>query len=218
MGIEKILKNELKIEDNFDYHKLYNDSRGAVHKDDYKSLIRWCIKEKIIDVKKYLVEEKIHPDKFYDIADKKGEGYYRLKEALKDYHQESYYDVAPFIYLLELIEPNYRINNNRKEYEEPVLEFPNNIMVGHRFKGTNAFSRLHCEDSKVSINSYNDSIENLVDTLVIDDITVYILVVEDILHSEQNIVIYKLTKNELFNELKDKAEHRFLEELNKFNI
>lgn len=218
MGIEKILKNEVKIEDNFDYHKLYNDSRGAVHKDDYKSLIRWCIKEKIIDVKKYLIEEKIHPDKFYDIADKKREGYYLIKEALKDYHQESYYDLAPFIYLLELIEPNYRINNNRKEYEEPVLEFPNNIMVGHRFKGTNAFSRLYCEDSKVSINSYNDSIENLVDTLVIDDITVYILVVEDILHSEQNIVIYKLTKNELFNELKDKAEHRFLEELNKFNI
>lgn len=218
MGIEKILKNEVKIEDNFDYHKLYNDSRGAVHKDDYKSLIRWCIKEKIIDVKKYLVEEKIHPDKFYDIADKKEEGYYRLKEALKDYHQESYYDVAPFIYLLELIEPNYRINNNRKEYEEPVLEFPNNILAGHRFKGTNAFSRLFFEDSKVSINSYNDSIENLVDTLVIDDITVYILVVEAILHSEQNIVIYKLTKNQLFNELKDKAEHRFLEELNEFNI
>lgn len=218
MSIEKIIKSELQIEDNFDYHKLYNDSRGAVHKDDYKSLLNWCIKEKVIDIKKYLIEENIDPDVFYDIVDRKGKGNYRLREALKDYHQESYYNVAPFIYLLELIEPNYRINNNRKEYEEPVLEFPNDIAVGHRFKGTNAFSRLYFQDRKIAINSFNDNVENLVDTLEIDGITLYVLVVEEILRREQNIVLYKLTKNEMFNELKDKAEHRFLEEIREFNI
>jgi hypothetical protein len=46
MSIEKIIKSELQIEENFDYHKLYNDSRGAVHKDDCKLLLNYCIEEK----------------------------------------------------------------------------------------------------------------------------------------------------------------------------
>ncbi len=218
MSIEKIIKSELQIEENFDYHKLYNDSRGAVHKDDCKLLLNYCIEEKVIDVKKYLIEENIDSDVFYDIADRNGKEYYSLKEALKDYHQESYYKVAPFIYLLGLIEPNYRINTNRKEPEEAVLEFPNNISVGYRFKGTNAFSRLYFEDNKTVINSSNDSVENLIDTLAIDGITVYILDVEEPLRSKEKIVLYKLTKNEMFNKLKVKAKERFLEEIKKFNI
>ena len=181
-------------------------------------LLNYCIEEKVIDVKKYLIEENIDSDVFYDIADRKGKGYYSLKEALKDYHQESYYKVAPFIYLLDLVEPNYRINTNRKEPEEAVLEFPTNISVGYRFKGTNAFSRLYFEDNKTVINSSNDSIENLIDTLAIDGITVYILDVEEPLRSKEKIVLYKLTKNEMFNELKVKVKERFLEEIKKFII
>lgn len=216
MGIESILKKELKLEDNFDYHVLYNDDRGSIHKDEYKSLIYWCIKEKVIEVKKYLIQEKVSQDIFYDIVDKKGREQYQLKEVLKEYHQENYYNIAPFIYLLEIVEPNYKINSKRKEYEDPVLEFPDNISVGHRFKGTNAFSRLYFKDDKIAINSFNDEIENLVDTLEIDDINVYVLVVENIVRSEQNIVLYKLTKNDMFNKLKDEAEHKFLEEIHKY--
>lgn len=218
MSIEKIIKTELQIEENFDYHKLYNDSRGAVHKEDCKLLLNYCIEEKVIEVKKYLIEENIDSDVFYDIADRKGKEYYSLKEALKDYHQESYYKVAPFIYLLGLIESNYRINSNRKEPEEAVLEFPQNISVGYRFKGTNAFSRLHFKDNKTVINSSNDSVQNLIDTLEIDGITVYILDVEEPLRSKEKIVLYKLTKNEMFNKLKVKAKERFIEEIRKFII
>lgn len=218
MSIEKIIKSELQIEENFDYHKLYNDSRGAVHKDDCKLLLNYCIEEKVIDVKKYLIEENIDSDVFYDIADRNSKGNYSLKEALKDYHQESHYKIAPFIYLLDLVKPNYRINNNRKDSEEAVLEFPNNIAVGYRFKGTNAFSRLYFQDSKIVINSSNDSVENLIDTLAIDGITVYILDVEEPLRSKEKIVLYKLTKNEMFNELKVKAKERFLKEIKKYII
>ena len=217
LNIKKVLKKELQLEENFDYRKLYNDSRGAVHKDEYKALLKWCIKEEVIKISKYLVQESVHPDILYDIADRKGDGYYQLKEKLKNYHQENYYNVAPFIYLLEMTEPNYRLNNHRKEYEEPILEFPNNIKVGHRFNGTNAFSKLYFEDSKTAINSSNDNVENLVDTLEIDGITVYVVDVEDILRREQKIVVYKLQKSEIFNGLKKKAETRFLEELHKFD-
>lgn len=217
MNIETVFKKELQFEDNFDYRKLYNDNRGAVHKDDYKALLRWCIKENVIQINKYLIQENVHPNIFYEIADTNGDGYYQLKEGLKDYHQESYYNIAPFIYFLGMLEPNYRLNKDRKEYEEPILEFPQNIRVGHKFKGTNAFSRLYFEDSKIVVNSSNDDVENLMDTLEIDGITVYVLDVEDMLRSEQRIVVYRLDKGENFNELKKKAEHRFLDQLNAFS-
>jgi hypothetical protein len=58
----------------------------------------------------------------------------------------------------------------------------------------------------------------LIDTLEIDGITVYILDVEEPLRTKEKIVLYKLTKNEMFNKLKVKAKERFLEEIKKFII
>lgn len=213
MDLGKIIKKELCLNADFNYKTLYNDERGGVHKDNYKALLRHCISEGIITVKKYLVMENVNQDIFYDIVDKNSEGFYQLKEILKDYHQESYHIIAPFIYLLELLEPDYRINQNRKEYDEPLLDFPNNVQVGYRFDGTNAFTRLYLQDSKMTINSTNDGIDNLMDTLEVDGIEVYILDVEEKLHRNQNIVFYKLTKNDKFNGYKYKAEHKFLDEL-----
>ncbi len=85
--------------------------------------------------------------------------------------------------------------------------------MGYRFDGTNAFTRLYLQDAKMAINSTNDGIDNLMDTLVIDGIELYILDLEEKVHRNQNIVLYKLTKNEKFNEYKYKAEHKFLDEL-----
>ncbi|MDS0527720.1 hypothetical protein NNC19_18685 [Clostridium sp. SHJSY1] len=218
MSIERIVKDELNLENDFDYQKLYNDNRGAIHKDDYKALLKYCIEEKIIDVKKYLIEENIKADVLHDIVDRSGEGQHRLKEALKEYHQESYYLIAPFIYLLEMIEPKYKLNEDRNKYKDSVLEFPKNILVGHKFEKSNAFIKLYFKDRKIAINSSNDNIDNLIDTLEIDELTVYVLDIEKILNREQNIVIYKLTKKGNFNELKEKAEHRFLEELSKYKL
>lgn len=218
MSIEKIIKSELQLEDNFDYHKLYNDGRGAIHKDEYKALLKYCIKENIINVKKYLIEENINSDIFHDIVDKNSEGQYQLKEALKEYHQESHYLVAPFVYLLEMVEPKYKINEKRTQYEETLLEFPDNIEVGHRFERSNAFVRLYFKDSEISINSSNDSIENLVDTLELVDSTLYILYVDEFIYRKRDIVIYKLTKKYNFNELKYKAQHKFLDEIEKYKL
>lgn len=217
MGINKLLQRELKINDSFSYYQLYNDSRGAVNKDIYKALLKHCISEQIIVIKKYLVMENVHPDTFYDIVDQNNRESYHLKERLKEYHQEGYYRIAPFVYLLELLEPKYRINNNIKEYDDPLLEFPNNIKIGYHFEGTNAFSRLYLEDDKIAINSSNDNIDNLMDTLEIDGITVYILDVEENINSrQQNIVVYKLTKSNKFNQLKNKAEYKCLDELRSY--
>lgn len=86
----------------------------------------------------------------------------------------------------------------RKEFGDLILNFPQNIQVGHKFEGTNAFSRLFCVDSKVAINSTNDDIETLINTLAIDDVTVYILVTEMPGYFEQDIVLYRLIKRKKF--------------------
>lgn len=45
MDINKIIKRELPIGEGFDYKVLYNDSRGAGRKEDYKRLLSYCLKE-----------------------------------------------------------------------------------------------------------------------------------------------------------------------------
>lgn len=213
MEIEKLLGEEIKVEEGFNYRKLFNDSRGAVHKDEYIRLLRDCLSNGIIKLKKHMISKDISIMTLYDLADLSGVGYYQLKEQMKDYHQENYYHIAPFMYLLQLIEPQYKINEQRKKYEEPLLLFPTNIEVGYRFHNTNAFSRLFFTDSRIAINSYNDSIENVMDTLEIDGISVYILCIEEKEAEKESIVMYKLIKGETFNDLKEKAEHRFMDEI-----
>lgn len=213
MEIEKLLGEEIKVEEGFDYRKLFNDSRGAVHKDEYIRLLRDCLSNGIIKLRKYRISKDVSIMTLYDLADLSGVGYYQLKEQMKDYHQENYYHIAPFMYLLQLIEPQYKINEQRKKYEEPLLLFPTNIEVGYRFHNTNAFSRLFFTDSRIAINSYNDSIENVMDTLEIDGISVYILCIEEKEADRESIVMYKLIKGETFNDLKEETEHRFMDEI-----
>ena len=213
MDINKAIKKEIPIGEEFDCKVLYNDSRGAIHKEEYEHLLSYCLQAGIIGVEKYLVEEKIPLELFADIADERGKERHHFKEKLKAYHQEKDYRVAPFIYLLEKIEPSYKLNIVRKEYADPMLDFPSNIEVGHKFKGTNGFSRFYCSDSKVAINSTNDDIETLIDTLEIDDLTVYILDTEEPDYWKQDLVLYKLIKGDKFKQVKDKADKEISERI-----
>ena len=94
-----------------------------------------------------------------------------------------------------------------------MLDFPANIEVGHKFKGTNGFSRFFCPDSKVAINSTNDDIETLIDTLEIDDLTVYILDTEGPGYWEEDLVLYKLIKSDKFKQVKNKVDKKIREEI-----
>lgn len=213
MDINKAIKKEIPIGEEFDCKVLYNDSRGAIHKEEYERLLSYCLQAGIIGVEKYLVEEKIPLELFAGIADERGKERHYFKEKLKAYHQEKDYRVAPFIYLLEKIEPSYKLNTARKEYADPMLDFPANIEVGHKFKGSNGFSRFFCSDSKVAINSANDDIETLINTLEIDDLTVYILDTEEPGYWEQDLVLYKLIKSREFNQVKAEVDKHISEKI-----
>lgn len=213
MNIDKILWNEELVEDDFDYKKLFNDSRGALNKDIYKSLLKWSIKERVVTVKRYVVQENIDPFLFYDISDKKGSGFVHLKEGLKDYCQESDVSIAPFIHLLELLEGDLVLNESRVNYDDPIVLFPSKVIVGHKLDGLNSFSRLYFEEIKTGINSSNDNIETLIETLALDGLDIFVLDVENVSQNNQRLVLYKLDKNDKFNALKLKAQNKFLDEV-----
>ena len=192
MDFNNVFIKEVPLQEGFSYKALYNNSRGAIHKDDKESLIDWCIEDGIIEVKKYLIAENIDRDTVWDITDSKDKSIIILKDGLKEYTQENDFDLFPFVYLLGRINPDYKVNLNRLDSEQSVLEYPNNIEVGYKFSGTNAFSRLYLVDEKIAINSSNDSVENLVDTLSINNINVYIVDVEGEPNKNKDIVVYKI--------------------------
>lgn len=183
------------------YSDLYNGySRGGVFKTHYEPLLEYCLEEGILKVKKYIIEKEVDIRKFYEIEDRTGRQHHRLIAALKDYHQESDTQVAPFIYLLEKLEPAFRVN---KDLKEEVLEHPTNLQVGYRFEGTNARSRLYITDSRIAINSTNDNIDNLIDTLCINNISLFVLGVKTQGRSKQDVCIYKIDKDtDVFDKLK----------------
>lgn len=99
LSIENLFIKKVTDDEGFNYKVLYNDSRGAVYKDEYKSLIKEAIKKKIITVERFIVAENVQ-DELYQICETKGIQY-TLVECLKDYHNESDHVIAPLIYLLK---------------------------------------------------------------------------------------------------------------------
>lgn len=200
MNIELLTANQ-EEGTQISYSDLYNGySRGGVFKTHYEPLLEYCMEQGILKVKKYIIEKGIDIEEFYEIEDRKGRQHHRLIERLKDYHQESDVLVTPFIYLLEKLEPMFKVNDDLKE---EILGHPSNLQVGYRFEGTNAKSRLYVTDSRIAINSTNDNIDNLIDTLCIDNISLFILEVGTGWHLKQDLHIYKIEKDtKTFDKLK----------------
>ncbi len=213
--MKDIFNNQIELQPSFNYKCLYNDNRGAVFKDDMKALLYYSIKEGIVKVEKFIItkdlDRKVLQNYFEDNKVSKRD-FHQLMGKMRNYHQERDSILIPFLYLLNLIEPDYKVNENRTEYEQPII-YPVNIDVGYRFENSNAFSRIFIKDEKIVINSTNDNIENLTDTLYIDGIQLYIIDVENELNKQVDVVAYKLTKTSEFNIVKDKIHDDFRREI-----
>lgn len=171
MNIKKIFIGNAIVDDDFDYKVLYNDSRGAVFKDEYKALIREAISKNIITVEKFIVAENIQED-LYQISNTKGFEY-SLIECLKNYHNESDYLIAPLIYILKKLDPDYTFND--KESELRVLSNLFEVDLRPRIDGKNAEPRMYFPKEKIAVTSTNDDVENLGDILAVRGVQVYII-------------------------------------------
>ena len=211
--MNNIFAMPIELQADFSYKDLYNNDRGAVFKDDYKSLLYYSIENEIIKVEKFIIAQNVDKDDLWQIIDSSDRLLFNLKSKMRNYHQEKDHILAPLIYILQKLEPDYKMNANRKEFEEPIFEYPNNIEIGFTFKSTNAFSRIYITDKKIALNSSNDDVENLVDTICIDGIDLYVIDTENDLSKNRDIVAYKLTKNQNFNSLRNKIHEKFQAEI-----
>ncbi|RST61215.1 hypothetical protein D5F11_003985 [Siminovitchia terrae] len=194
MNIENLFINQVTVDDEFNYKVLYNDSRGAGFKDEYKALIREAISKKVIIVEKFIIAENIQ-DELYEISDTKGFEH-TLIECLKNYHNEPDYLISPFIYILKKLDPNYTLG-----VTEDKLKIVSNLVkaeIRPRIDGKNAEPRLFFPNEKVAISSTNDNVENLGDILSVKDIIVYIIGTND---RSNTIYAYKVSRSDKFFEV-----------------
>lgn len=207
LNIENLFLKKIPEDDDFNYMVLYNDSRGAVYKEEYKSLIKEAISKKIITVEKFIIAENVQ-DELYQIIEEAKGIQYNLIEWLKDYHQESDSKIAPLLYLLRKLDPNYLIKNI-----EDKLTIVSNIVeveICPRIDGKNAKPRIFLTKEKIAIASTNDNIENLGDILSVKDVEIYIVGTDN----RSNIICaYKLNRNDRFFEVSEGYKDRVTAEL-----
>lgn len=191
MNIEDLFIEKISTNENFDYKILYNDSRGAVHKDEYKSLIRQAIEKRVIIIDTFIVAENVQ-EELYTISEIKGFEY-NLINCLKTYHNEADSRVAPLIYLLKKLDPSFTLNDT-----EGKLQIISDLFEAElcpRIDGKNAEPRIFFPKEKVAITSTNDDIENLGDILAVKNVKVYALGTDD----RSNIIYaYKVSRDESF--------------------
>ncbi|MEH7354011.1 hypothetical protein V7150_10575 [Neobacillus drentensis] len=215
MNIEKLFIKKVTVDDDFNYKALYNDSRGAVFKDEYKALIREAISKKIITVEKFIIAENIQ-DELYKISDTKGFEY-TLIECLKNYHNESDYLIAPLIFLLKKLDPDFTLSDN-----EGKLKISSNLIeveLCPRIDGKNAEPRIFFPKEKISISSTNDDVENLGDILAVKGVKVYILGTDD----RSNVIYaYKVNRDDRYFEIaevyKDNVRMELFDKIRKYEI
>jgi len=207
MDLESLFIKRITMDDNFNFKSLYNDDRGAVHKDAYKSLISEAISKGVITVEKFLIAEEVQ-DELYQISEDSKGLKYTLVELLKDYHSESNFVISPLIYLLKKLDPNFSLSISEEKLE--VVSDVINIEIRPRIDGRNAAPRIYFPKEKVAIAVTNDSIENLGDILAVKDVNVYIIGTDD----RSNIIYaYKVNRTNKYFEVAEGYLHRVVAEL-----
>ena len=176
MNINELFSKEIALDAEFNYEKLFSGTKASAYDRRLRSVLKSSINNMFIQIKKYLVAENI-ADELFEIEEWKINSHKKIKPILKDWHSESDYSLSPIIFVLEKLEPNFVVKPD-KETSIYGIESYKNIIIGHRFGSVDAFARIYLPDEKLIINLATDSLHNLMDTLLLEGLTVYLLDVE----------------------------------------
>lgn len=85
--------------------------------------------------------------------------------------------MAPFIYILEKLDPNYTIENQKGNLviSSEVIK----VEIRPRIDQKNAEPRLYLPEAKVALTSENDNVDNLGDILSVLNTDVYVICMDD---------------------------------------
>ncbi|EML6323900.1 hypothetical protein QCQ60_004184 [Bacillus cereus] len=206
MDIEELFLKQVEIGGDFNYKVLYNDSRGAVYKDEYKSLIREAIEKNFIEIEKFIIAEDVQ-DELYQICETKGIQY-TLIECLKNYHSESDFIIAPIIYLLKKLDPKFTLEINEEGLK--IISKSVDVEIRPRIDGKNAEPRIYFPNEKVAITSTNDNVENLGDILAIKGAKVYIIGTDN---RSNLIYVYKINRYDRYFSVAEGYKNKLRSEL-----
>lgn len=191
LSIEKLFNRIVAMDENFDYQTLYNDNRGAMFKNEYKSLMRNAIAKKMITVEKWIIAENVQ-DELDQLCESKGIQR-SLINCLKDYHNENDHVITPFLFIVKKLDPQFAlsVNDGKLNIVSEIVD----VEIRPRIDGKNAMSRIFLPNEKIALASSNDNIENLVDILAVKDVRVYVV---DTDTYANNIYVYKIHREDTF--------------------
>ncbi len=194
------------VGEDFNYKVLYNDSRGAVYKDEYKSLIREAIEKNFIAIEKFIIAENVQ-EELYQIIETKGVQY-TLIECLKNYHSESDSIITPLIYLLKKLDPKFTLEINEEGLK--IVSKLVDVEIRPRIDGKNAEPRIYFPNEKVAITSTNDNVENLGDILAIRGVKIYIIGTDN---RSNLIYAYKINRYDRYFDVAEGYKNKLRSEL-----
>lgn len=206
LNIENLFIKKVTLDDDLNYKMLYNDSRGAVFKDEYKALIREAISKNIITVEKFIIAENVE-EELYQISETRGFEYTLIK-CLKNYHNESEYRIAPLIYILKKLDPDLTLSD--KEGQWKIVSNIVEVDLCTRIDGKNAEPRIYFPEGKIAITSINDDVENLGDILAVKGVEVYIIGTDNL---SNVIYAYKINRDDRYFDVAEGFKDNILSDL-----
>ncbi|WP_144469670.1 hypothetical protein [Bacillus thuringiensis] len=206
MDIEELFLKQAAVGEDFNYKVLYNDSRGAVYKDEYKSLIREAIEKNFIAIEKFIIAENVQ-EELYQIIETKGVQY-TLIECLKNYHSESDSIITPLIYLLKKLDQKFTLEINEEGLK--IVSKLVDVEIRPRIDGKNAEPRIYFPNEKVAITSTNDNVENLGDILAIRGVKIYIIGTDN---RSNLIYAYKINRYDRYFDVAEGYKNKLRSEL-----
>lgn len=136
----------------------------------------------------------------------------KIKAILKDWHSESDYSLIPILYILEKLEPQFTVESDA---ETKIYSIQSNkkIEIGYRFHSQDAFARIFLSEQNMIINLTSDSLQNLINSLMIDGTKVYLLDLEWVNGTIYKMVAYELSSSQRFKNVKIDFDDRLIAEL-----
>lgn len=209
MNIKEMFSKETELEPEFNYEKLFSGTKASAYDRRLRVLLKKSIDNKYIQIKKYLVAEDAG-EELFEIEDWKVMSHKKIKSMLKDWDRESDYTLSPIIYILEKLEPNFSLKLDKEE-STYKLKSDKNILIGNRFSIVDAFARIYLPDQKMIINLSTDSLVNLVNSLSLENLSVYIIDLELFDGEYKRMVAYELIADSRYRECKKKSEDSLME-------
>jgi len=178
---------------------LFNNERGAVGKEKLIALFDYSLANNLIRVERAEIVTSLPSSEIRDLTSRKGKELHMMLQQLRTYHQESDSRLAHLVYFVE--------NEIEKQHEYPKFK------LGHRFEKSNAESRIYFESEHIGINSDNDDIETLIETLDVMNGFLFILGRDQSKVITSDINIYKLEITAGYREVREKLRKHNLDEM-----